>query len=329
MNYQRMDSSDQRVYKYIFDFGDAVVESVLYRYPDFQTRTVLCISVQSGCPVGCKFCGTGKHFVRNLTSDEIVSQVKTTFKDQNIENINENCEKLQIMFMSMGEPMLNWDNVEQSIRVLNKDYPNADLLISTVGIKDLEVFKSILKISYEIDKIGLQFSLHKINEQKRNKLIPYDNKLSILEIREFGSAWAILTGRNPYLNICIEEDEPLAYYASKKDLEHFYENMSFYIEGKDEMEEIIKLFPGAIFNLTFSVICNPDSTMKDSYNNNIEIIKNVSDLFFSYGYNTRVFDPAGQDDIGGGCGQLWHFQKWFNKKNWKEVPDLSGEMKEF
>ena len=65
MKTKRFDSSEGNVWKYVFDFENAVAEAVLYKYEDFYKRTVLCVSVQSGCPVGCKFCGTGKKFIRN------------------------------------------------------------------------------------------------------------------------------------------------------------------------------------------------------------------------------------------------------------------------
>ncbi len=85
-----------------------VAEAVLYKYGNFYKRTVICCSVMSGCPVGCKFCGTGSKFVRNLTCEEIVEQINIVLNDKNLINdINEKCEKLQFMFMSMGEPMLN------------------------------------------------------------------------------------------------------------------------------------------------------------------------------------------------------------------------------
>jgi 23S rRNA (adenine2503-C2)-methyltransferase len=64
----------EHVTKYVFDKGNAVAEAVLYRYPTYAERTVICISTQSGCPVGCRFCGAGDAFVRSLTADEIVDQ---------------------------------------------------------------------------------------------------------------------------------------------------------------------------------------------------------------------------------------------------------------
>ena len=72
---------DGDVSKYVFVKDDACYEAVLYKYPTYEERTVLCVSTQCGCPVGCTFCATGKRFVRNLTSDEIIEQVQYIMTD--------------------------------------------------------------------------------------------------------------------------------------------------------------------------------------------------------------------------------------------------------
>ena len=101
-------SSDTNVAKFVFTKGkDTAVEAVLYRYEEYRKRTVICCSTQCGCPIGCKFCGTGKFFVRNLTAEEIIEQVKTVLST--IDCDTKDIEKLQIMFMSMGEPLHNWE----------------------------------------------------------------------------------------------------------------------------------------------------------------------------------------------------------------------------
>ena len=71
---KRIDSSDTNVSKFVFTKPDAVAEAVLYKYPTYADRTVICCSTQSGCPVGCRFCGAGDSFVRSLTTDEIIEQ---------------------------------------------------------------------------------------------------------------------------------------------------------------------------------------------------------------------------------------------------------------
>ena len=124
----RHDSCNPNVCKYVFTQDNAVAEAVLYKYPTYKERTVVCCSTQSGCPVGCRFCGTGEFFARSLTEDEIVSQVEHLFSDKDI--VPESVDKLQIMFMSMGEPMLNWKALRGAMIRLGKLYPQSRLLIS-------------------------------------------------------------------------------------------------------------------------------------------------------------------------------------------------------
>lgn len=287
--YTRMDSSEGNVWKYIFESDDAIAEAVLYRYESFEKRTVICCSVQSGCPVGCKFCGTGKRFVRNLQSTEIIQQVQDIITDMKI--AHNDCEKFQIMFMSMGEPMLNWYSVYNAIDVLHSLYPSAQLLLSTIGINDNDVQSGILEISKKIEKVGLQFSIHEALEDRRNVLIPFKNKMTLRDIRDFGMLWNQVTGRKPFLNYCVTRDNTTT----------------------ESIQRLKDLFSPMYFNLTFSVVCSSDETMKDRGFRDYDYIKFIMNKFIKDGYNCRMFDPAGQDDIGGGCGQLWYVQKWLSQ----------------
>lgn len=291
LNIKRVDSSNETVSKFIFEKEDAIAEAVLYTYGNPYTRTVICCSTMSGCPVGCIFCGTGKRFVRNLSAAEIIQQI-THIIDGIDKNLDYKCEKLQIMFMSMGEPMLNWAEVYIAIVRLNNLYPHAQLLISTMGIYDMETFDSLIRLSKKISKVGLQFSIHAATDEKRNKIIPYKNKWNLEQIRNAGIKWAFSTKRNVFLNYCVDEN-----------------NCS-----DEEADELMKLFLPSLFNFTFSVICSADETMKAAGERNLDVIRAFEKRFLSKGYNTRIFNPAGQDDIGGGCGQLWYVQQWMKEK---------------
>lgn len=294
MDYKVFASSEGNVWKYVFTKQDMVAEAVLYKYNDFYERTVICCSVMSGCPVGCTFCGTGSKFVRNLQANEIVEQIETVLNDKNLlQDINKKCKKLQFMFMSMGEPMLNWDEVEKAIRILNSKFDNAQLLLSTIGCDNDNIFSKIISISKEIDKIGLQFSIHKSNDDDRNKLIPFHKKMNLEKIRDAGIIWWRETNRKPFLNYCIDGSN----------------------NTDNNFKELTNLFSPIIFNFTFSVVCSKDENMKDASFRNLNIIKDFQNRFLQKGYNVRMFDPAGQDDIGGGCGQLWYVQNWLKSHN--------------
>lgn len=296
MEIKKFISSEENVTKYVFTKDDCVYEAVLYKYNSYLERTVICCSTQSGCRVGCKFCGTGGNFIRNLDFMEITEQIYHIIKDIEMQEQTKNIKKFQIMFMSMGEPMHNWDNVELAIKILNKIYPNAQLLLSTIGVNDNEVLSRIIKISKEIENVGLQFSIHESTDTKRNRLIPFKNKLGLREIRDFGMFWYQQTKRNPYINYCVTGKN----------------------NTTEDTENLKNLFSPFIFNLTFSVVCSSNENMKEAGFRNLEDIRKFEQSFIEGGYHTRIFDPAGQDDIGGGCGQLWYTQKWI-KEFKKEV----------
>ena len=289
------------VWKYVFSDDTAVAECVLYRYPDFKTRTVICCSTMSGCPIGCRFCGSGDYFVRNLEHEEISMQVMHVLGDHGLlgrsvfGSYECDIDKLQIMLMSMGEPLLNWSNVGESIEYLHTKLPEAQLLISTVAPRCPTAWKGLFEISKEIDKVGLQFSIHNPFEWDRDKLIPFKNKLTLEEIATIGEDWHSVTGRNPFFNYCAHENNTSDVYANGL---------------KD-------LFDPTIWNCTISVVCERGENVAKANERQRQLANDFMDKMLARGYNVRKFDPAGQDDIGGGCGQLFHVQKWM-----KEHPDL-------
>lgn len=277
-------SSDENVFKYVFEKDNAVAESVLYKYPTFEARTVVCCSTQSGCPIGCRFCGAGDSFVRNLTADEIVSQTQHLFADKNIDASK--VERMQIMFMSMGEPMLNIKELNPAIRKLNNLYPKAALLIST-SAPEVD-YQPVIDISQEVDKVGLQFSVHESTDEARNLLIPFKKKLTLAQIAEQGERWAYAVGRQPFFNYCAHEKNSTIIDADR----------------------LAKLFKPDIWQATISVICEREETVAAANQRQRELAANFQTLLLERGYSTRMFDPAGQDDVGGGCGQLWFVQSW-------------------
>ena len=76
----------------------------------------------------------------------------------------------------------------------------------------------------------------------------------------------------------------------------------------------MNLFSPVIFNFTFSVVCSPNESMKDAGFRELSTVRSFEQSFAAQGYNTRIFNPDGQDDIGGGCGQLWYVQKWMKER---------------
>ena len=292
-------SSDTNVKKYVFEWPEsrtikpAIAEAVLYRYGSYQTRTVICCSVASGCQCGCQFCGTGKFFQRNLFAGEIVAQVDYIIQDSVLPDVKtEDIEKFQIMFMSMGEPMLNYEELIRAIRILAEKYPNAQLLVSTSAPSGMEKnFSKFIEVSCEIPQIGLQFSVHESTDDARAKLIP-TKTCTLRQISALGNMWAAFTGRKPFYNYCVHP-------------------------GNSSMEDAIRLnslFQPGIWECTLSVICEKSESVKSSIERQLTLIDDFKDRMLAHGASLRVFNPAGQDDIGGGCGQLWYFQEWLKSR---------------
>lgn len=286
-----IDSSDNNVKKYVFTKENAVAEAVLYKYPTYDKRTVICCSTQSGCPVGCRFCGAGDSFVRSLTAEEIVYQPTRLLQDTQI-NVSK-IERLQIMFMSMGEPLLNFKALNFAIRVLHTKYPNAALLISTIGPKINYI--PVREMSIDIPKVGLQFSIHESTDEARNKLIPFKNKLPLMDIAFEGTKWAMATGRQPFFNYCAHANN----------------------SSEEDADRLVSLFHPDVWQATISVICERDEHVAAANERQRELASGFQTKLLERGYSTRMFDPAGQDDIGGGCGQLWFVQDWM--KNHKDL----------
>jgi len=280
-------SSDENVMKFVFERGDAVAEAVLYKYPSYEERTVICCSTQSGCPVGCRFCGAGDYFVRSLKADEIVSQVNhlLEFKEIDASKI----KRFQIMVMSMGEPLLNFKELEKAFEILYERYPHARLLISSIGPRI--DYEPVLAMAERIPTVGLQFSVHESTNSARNALIPFEKKLTLVELSVVGQVFLARTGRKPFFNYCAHENN----------------------SSELDADTIRKIFSPDVFEATISVVCEREESIAAANIRQRELASGFMQKLIERGFSTRMFDPAGQDDIGGGCGQLWFVQDWMRQ----------------
>ncbi len=172
--------------KFLWELEDGeTIESVLLYHPG---RITACISTQVGCPIKCVFCATGKSgFVRNLSTAEIVAQVLSMEKEEKKKIGN-------VVYMGMGEPLLNYENVVKSIRILNhRKMGNIGIrriTLSTVGIPE-----KIVQLANEGLDINLAISLHAPSNFKRDELVPINRKYSIEEILEAVRFYQSKTGR--------------------------------------------------------------------------------------------------------------------------------------
>lgn len=160
--------------KYLFELKDGnTIETVLI--PMKENRYTICVSTQVGCKMGCRFCATGKMgFVRNLTVSEIVLQIRYIMKKHNLQNVN-------IVYMGMGEPLDNYSNVVNSIKILiDKDGINISkrrITLSTCGITP-----AIEKLKKDLPYINIALSLHSAIDKKRDFLMPINKRYNLKEI---------------------------------------------------------------------------------------------------------------------------------------------------
>lgn len=155
---------------------DLKIETVLISHPG--SRNTVCVSSQVGCPLGCTFCATGEmKFKRNLTTAEIVSQVLLFARylkkrDKKITNV---------VFMGMGEPFLNYDNVLEAINILN-DKDGFNLGARKFSISTIGVIPGIKKLTNEKIQVNLAISLHAPNDKLREEIIPANKQYSLTGI---------------------------------------------------------------------------------------------------------------------------------------------------
>lgn len=157
--------------KYLFGLFDGqTVETVLIPEED---RVTVCVSTQVGCAMGCSFCATGHAgFVRNLSSGEIAKQV---------EYINKSSQVTNIVFMGMGEPLLNYGAVIGAIRLLNCE-AGIGLGLRRFTISTCGIVPRIYQSADEQGQVGLAVSLHAADDQKRRQIMPIAEKYPLEEL---------------------------------------------------------------------------------------------------------------------------------------------------
>lgn len=187
-------SKDDRTRKILLEQADGkLIESVLMLYPPLgegSARATVCVSTQAGCAFGCTFCATGQMgFGRHLSASEIVAQVLHFARElraapwtaaglpgsRSIDHIT------NIVLMGMGEPLHNYNNVMQALRILNSpegfNLGARHMTVSTVGL-----VPAIRKLSQEPLQINLAISLHAPTDELRSQTMPVNRKYPLREL---------------------------------------------------------------------------------------------------------------------------------------------------
>ena len=166
--------------KFLYELGDgARIETVLIAprptAVDAEERMTLCVSTQVGCPLDCTFCATASMgFTRNLTAGEIINQYHTAleFSAKPITNI---------VFMGMGEPMLNYENVMTAVDIMT-DQQGIGLSPKRITISTAGYANQIRRMADEDRKTKLALSLHSLRNETRTKLMPINKKFDVGEL---------------------------------------------------------------------------------------------------------------------------------------------------
>ncbi|HAG98663.1 MAG TPA: 23S rRNA (adenine(2503)-C(2))-methyltransferase RlmN [Ktedonobacter sp.] len=286
-------SKDDRTRKILLELADSkLIESVLMLYPphsENSARATVCVSTQAGCAFGCTFCATGQMgFDRHLSASEIVAQVLYFARELRtapwtaaglpgstpIDHIT------NIVLMGMGEPLHNYDNVLQALRILNSaegfNLGARHMTVSTVGL-----VPAIHKLSQESLQVNLAISLHAPTDELRSRTMPVNRKYPLQELLAACKDYIAATKRQVTFEYVL-----LARVNDSAEYAHLL----------GELLAPLKQFA--------HVNCIPVNATSASYQTpGPEAIRAFRNILFEHGVSNSVRAERG-DDIAAACGQL-------------------------
>lgn len=258
--------------KYLFKLEDGnTVEAVLL--PE-RERNTICLSSQVGCKFACSFCASAPFgFVRNLSQGEILEEVIA------IKNANPGANITNIVFMGIGEPFDNYDNVMRAIRIFN-DKEAFNIGARKITISTCGVIPGIKKLAKEGLQLELSVSLHSADDAVRSKLLPVNKKYSLKDLVSACKDYIRTTKRI----ITFE-------YVLIKGVNN---------SGKDAIE-LVRFLKGMMCKVN---VISYNKTPGSLYEEPIESeVKKFMEILRDGGINVLYRKPKG-DDIDAGCGQL-------------------------
>ncbi len=263
--------SKDGTHKFLLGLSDSnAIETVFMRYNHGNT---ICVSTQVGCKMGCKFCASTKEgYKRNLLASEIEGQIIAVEKYMKEKTSN-------VVYMGIGEPLDNYDNVVKSIRQINNPMGLGigarHLSLSTSGI-----VPNIYKLADEKVQATLSISLHATTDEKRREIMPVANKYGIKELLEACRYYIMQTGRR----ISFE-------YALIQGVN----------DSKNDAIELAKLLRGMIAHV--NLIPVNEIKEKEYTKSKEKSIEQFMTTVNSMGIITTVRRELGKD-IDAACGQL-------------------------
>lgn len=276
---KKLESSDGTK-KYLFDILDGnIIESVLMEYHYGKS---VCVSSQVGCKMGCKFCAsTGIPFVRNLTAGEIVEQILAIEQDTG--------EKISnIVFMGIGEPLDNYDNVIKAIRILNNP-KGLGIGARHISVSTSGLVPRIYDLAKENIQCTLSVSLHASNNEKRSSMMPVNNRYSVEELIKACKDYIAMTNKRISFEYALARDNN---------------------DNMQDAKELTNLLKGMLCHVNLIPI-NKIENGKFTKSSNENIIK-FRDYLNDHGIVATIRRELGSD-IEAACGQLR--RKNLNPKN--------------
>ena len=267
---KKQESSDGTK-KYLFDLSDGnAIETVVMEYHHGKT---ICVSSQIGCKMGCKFCAsTGIKFERNLTPGEIVEQILAAEQDIGDKISN-------VVFMGIGEPLDNYENVIKAIRILNNP-KGLNIGARHISVSTSGLVPRIYDLANENIQCTLSVSLHATTDEKRSSMMPVNNRYNIEELLKACKDYIKITNKR----ISFE-------YALAKDSN----------DNLEDAKQLVKLLKGMLCHVNLIPI-NKVENGKYSKSTNENIIK-FRDYLNENGIVATIRRELGSD-IDAACGQL-------------------------
>ncbi|HVS15960.1 MAG TPA: 23S rRNA (adenine(2503)-C(2))-methyltransferase RlmN [Thermoanaerobaculia bacterium] len=268
-------SSDDGTTKYLFELEDgAGIEAV--DIPDGDRRT-LCLSSQAGCALACRFCVTGYWGAgRDLTAAEIVGQVMAIRERGGLE-----ASRLNLVYMGMGEPLLNLQAVRESLLVLSETIAWRRITVSTAG-----VVPGIEEMARWPQRPNLAISLHAPDDERRNELMPINRRYPL--DRLFAALAAYPTSRH----------RPLTFE---------YTVIRGFNDRVGDLRAVARRLAGLRAKINL-IPLNPDPVLGDLAPPSWEVMERLQREVAQRGVPCSVRRPRG-DDVQAACGQLRAFAR--------------------
>ena len=276
----REQRSEDGTRKYLFQLEDGeTIECVLMDYARTRARDrhTVCVSTQVGCAVGCAFCATGlEGFRRNLSVGEIVGQVLdiTHFVRQE----DPDFQVTNIVFMGMGEPLLNYDQVLKAILLLN-DGQGLNIGMRRMTISTSGVVPKIIQLAKDNPQVGLAVSLHAAQDEVRDDLIPMNRRYPLTQLMEACQEYTQITHRRITFEVALTAENA----------------------KREEAEALARLLKGQLGHVNLIPVNPVAGTGMERPNP--ELMKGFAQILENCGIPVSSREERGAD-IDAACGQL-------------------------